>query len=276
MKNDVVRWSSTPTNARRAEYESTIENGAAGGITNAALKSSGRLLSRQQIQFHTQQQQQQQQYCDTNNASFLNATPTAATTKRTNSFLVNSRYHSISKSKNNNNNAIKPKTAFVSIANNTPLLSRHLQLQQQVKPPRTFTPFAAFALHLNRILLNCLQLNVILVFLLLLCTLNVGFVTVPYANAAIVASNASLSAVAAAVNAIDDGVVYQLDYEEAGDNSGGDGDSARHFTHTWAVHIPSGGSGVADQVAKDHGFVNMGKVCLFYEVTYSTYSHARK
>uniref|UniRef100_W8C611 Uncharacterized protein n=1 Tax=Ceratitis capitata TaxID=7213 RepID=W8C611_CERCA len=69
MKNDVVRWSSTPTNERRAEYESTIENGAAGGITNAALKSSGRLLSRQQIQFHTQQQQQQPGAHETSNST---------------------------------------------------------------------------------------------------------------------------------------------------------------------------------------------------------------
>lgn len=34
-----------------------------------------------------------------------------------------------------------------------------------------------------------------------------------------------------------------------------------HYTHTWAVHIPNGDeSGRADQVAADHGFVNLGKV----------------
>lgn len=37
-----------------------------------------------------------------------------------------------------------------------------------------------------------------------------------------------------------------------------------HYTHTWAVHIPNGDeSGRADQVAEDHGFVNLGKVCVF-------------
>ncbi|KAL5274649.1 FURIN family protein [Megaselia abdita] len=34
-----------------------------------------------------------------------------------------------------------------------------------------------------------------------------------------------------------------------------------HYTHTWAVHIPNGDySGKADQVAEDHGFVNLGKI----------------
>lgn len=35
--------------------------------------------------------------------------------------------------------------------------------------------------------------------------------------------------------------------------------SVAHFTQQWAVHI-SGGRSVADQVALDHGFVNVGEV----------------
>lgn len=34
----------------------------------------------------------------------------------------------------------------------------------------------------------------------------------------------------------------------------------KHFTSTWAVHIP-GGDDVADYVAREHGFTNLGKVC---------------
>lgn len=35
-----------------------------------------------------------------------------------------------------------------------------------------------------------------------------------------------------------------------------------HFTHTWAVHIPNGDENeTANLVAKDHGFINIGKVC---------------
>lgn len=32
-----------------------------------------------------------------------------------------------------------------------------------------------------------------------------------------------------------------------------------HYTQQWALHI-SGGRDVADQVAKDHGFTNVGEV----------------
>lgn len=36
----------------------------------------------------------------------------------------------------------------------------------------------------------------------------------------------------------------------------------KHFTSTWAVHIP-GGDEDADYVAREHGFTNLGKVCRF-------------
>lgn len=35
--------------------------------------------------------------------------------------------------------------------------------------------------------------------------------------------------------------------------------STAHYTQQWAVHI-SGGKEVADDVAADHGFVNLGEV----------------
>ncbi|EDW51224.1 GM17714 [Drosophila sechellia] len=68
---------------------------------------------------------------------------------------------------------------------------------------------------------------------------------------------------------------YVLDYETGGrakltPNNGKFGQSGSsgsnnnhivgHYTHTWAVHIPNGDNGMADAVAKDHGFVNLGKV----------------
>ncbi|TDG48844.1 hypothetical protein AWZ03_004747 [Drosophila navojoa] len=74
---------------------------------------------------------------------------------------------------------------------------------------------------------------------------------------------------------------YVLDYENAavssGAGSGADsgsgsdsgagsarnvrevGGNGGHYTHTWAVHIPNGDNGIADAVAKEHGFVNLGK-----------------
>ncbi|XP_036233040.2 furin-like protease 1 [Bactrocera oleae] len=239
MKNDVVRWSSAaiaPGARESTSHKSkpfptlTATRAHPNVVTAHASSYSGHL-----------ELQKQQQYCDTN-ASFLNATKPVTTTK-TSSYLIIPRQHSKRKS-------------------NT--LSRHFQSQQRQKQTynthhrrqhgvkvRTFA-----ALHLNRILLNCVQLNVFLVFLL--CTLNVGFVIVPNVSAAIV-SNASDLLVGGAVNALDGGVTYQLDYEES--NSGTDKDGATgHYTHTWAVHIPNGDDDVADQVARDHGFVNMGKI----------------
>ncbi|XP_030078779.1 furin-like protease 1 isoform X1 [Drosophila hydei] len=65
---------------------------------------------------------------------------------------------------------------------------------------------------------------------------------------------------------------YVLDYETAavGSGAGSGAGSARsvravggnggHYTHTWAVHIPNGDNGIADAVAKEHGFVNLGKI----------------
>lgn len=35
--------------------------------------------------------------------------------------------------------------------------------------------------------------------------------------------------------------------------------SIAHYTQQWALHI-SGGSSVADQVAEDHGFINLAEV----------------
>lgn len=37
----------------------------------------------------------------------------------------------------------------------------------------------------------------------------------------------------------------------------------KHFTSTWAVHIP-GGIEIADRVAEEHGFINLGKVSPFF------------
>lgn len=41
-----------------------------------------------------------------------------------------------------------------------------------------------------------------------------------------------------------------------------------HYTPTWAVHVPDG-QDAADAVARDHGFINLGKVrvkYIFYSV----------
>uniref|UniRef100_A0A034VHS7 furin n=1 Tax=Bactrocera dorsalis TaxID=27457 RepID=A0A034VHS7_BACDO len=246
MKNDVVRWSSLE-NAQSAR-ESTPNKSKPFPSLNATRAHPSAVTAHAASNSGQLPLQKQQQYCDTN-ASFLNATK-PITTIKTSSYLIIPRQHSKRKSE-------------LAASSNT--LSRHfLSQQQQIQTnnahhrrqhevkARTFA-----ALHLNRILLNCVQLNVFLVFLL--CTLNVGFVIVPSVSAAIV-SNASVLLVGGAVNALDDGSTYQLNYAERGDSGTDSEGAAGHYTHTWAVHIPSGDDGVADQVARDHGFVNMGKI----------------
>lgn len=53
--------------------------------------------------------------------------------------------------------------------------------------------------------------------------------------------------------------LYELSNEDIAYNTAG------HYTHTWAVHIPNGDEdGKVDSVAFDHGFVNLGKVCKNY------------
>lgn len=50
-------------------------------------------------------------------------------------------------------------------------------------------------------------------------------------------------------------------YNEFSDSDLSDGSGLGHYTPTWAVHIPNGDvDGRADQVARDHGFINLGKV----------------
>ncbi|XP_030376471.1 furin-like protease 1 isoform X1 [Scaptodrosophila lebanonensis] len=98
-------------------------------------------------------------------------------------------------------------------------------------------------------------------------------------NVGFVAGNAAAAAHAAKVEAATPSVLppYVLDYETASGNAGsgspskligasvsGEGESGSngvgHYTHTWAVHIPNGDNGIADAVAKDHGFINLGKI----------------
>ena len=74
--------------------------------------------------------------------------------------------------------------------------------------------------------------------LIILCSLNIGFVTSTYVEKNLSKINN-----------------YDLDYEEDFNNYAG------HYTHTWAVNIPDGDRDrKADTVAHDHGFVNLGKV----------------
>ncbi|EDW38279.1 GL12505 [Drosophila persimilis] len=120
--------------------------------------------------------------------------------------------------------------------------------------------------------------------LVFICNFNVGFVAGSVASASSPAPTPAPPSLK--VDAGQSPVLppYVLDYETGGrakltpsnggkyGNSGGSSSSSSgggssnnavgHYTHTWAVHIPSGDNGNADAVARDHGFVNLGKMTI--------------
>ncbi|KAH8335407.1 hypothetical protein KR074_000811 [Drosophila pseudoananassae] len=124
-------------------------------------------------------------------------------------------------------------------------------------------------------LLSILQISAVV----FLCNFNVGFVAGSVASSA-APPPAPPSPPASPSLKLDQSPVlppYVLDYEAdgrakltpsksngngkyGGSGSGGQNQIAGHYTHTWAVHIPDGDDGKADAVAKDHGFVNLGKI----------------
>ncbi|XP_037816403.1 furin-like protease 1 isoform X1 [Lucilia sericata] len=88
-------------------------------------------------------------------------------------------------------------------------------------------------------LLFLLQLSV----LVILCSLNIGFVTSANLEEKVLPSSDTHK------------FIHGLHEEESLNNIGG------HYTHTWAVHIPDGDKdGKAEKVANDHGFINLGRI----------------
>ncbi|SPP83991.1 blast:Furin-like protease 1%2C isoforms 1/1-X/2 [Drosophila guanche] len=254
MKNDVVRWSRQPTSniISRSSSSSSSRNHTnrskcnklnvrhaakrrASSHTNVVANTA---LQRQ----HAEGQQQTIIECDIRNFNFN-------CNLFKNSFLTQCE---TKLSGNNNNN------------------SRHL-----TKTKRTTT-------NASSALLFILKFSAVV----FLCNFNVGFVA-----GSVGAASASSSASAPPTPAppslkVDAGQSpvlppYVLDYETGGrakltpnnggkyGNSGGSGgggssssstNAIGHYTHTWAVHIPNGDNGMADAVARDHGFVNLGKI----------------
>ena len=101
---------------------------------------------------------------------------------------------------------------------------------------------------------NYLTLSVVLVFL---CNFNIGF--------ALAEATSSAAKLSKTSNVELNELPYVLDYEDvavAPQLEDASSSHSKHYTHTWAVHIPDGDKNetLVQQVAKDHGFVNLGKV----------------
>ncbi|XP_017079884.1 furin-like protease 1 isoform X2 [Drosophila eugracilis] len=287
MKNDVVRWSRQPTSNINISSSSSISGSSSNsrsGSSNISHKhrSKSNKLNARQLGPHAarscqqregdvegEEQQQQQQTiieCDIGNFNFdCNLFKT--------SFLTQYKPKLSGKINcNSNSNRNRSKCNHSS----SRISSRHLAKTKSV-------------------LLLALQFSAVV----FLCNFNVGFVAGSVASSAAAAtSSASGSSPPAPASPPSAAAPpsppsppssplkvdpngqspvlppYILDYETGGrvkltPNSGKYGQSGSsgsnnqivgHYTHTWAVHIPNGDNGMADAVAKDHGFVNLGKI----------------
>jgi len=261
MKNDVVRWSRQPTsniNSSNISSSNCRSSSSNSNISSHKHRSKSNKLNARQLGPHAarscrqrEEKEEEQQTiieCDIGNFNFdCNLFKT--------SFLT---HH-------------KPK-----LSGNSKSRSRCINSSRHLAKTKA-------------VLLLALQFSAVV----FLCNFNVGFVAGSVATAASSASGSSPStssppAPPAApppqppssplkVDPNGQSPVlppYVLDYETGGKakltpNSGKYGQSGSsgsnnqivgHYTHTWAVHIPNGDNGMADDVAKDHGFVNLGKV----------------
>ncbi|XP_017958670.1 furin-like protease 1 isoform X3 [Drosophila navojoa] len=256
MKNDVVRWSGQPNSDSKnnnnnnssscsssssrsknnSKYRQEISN-----INN--VQSMQHVASKRSCQstatmanvaatssnWQQQQQQQQQQTineCDITNLNY-------------NCNLFNISFLTTTTTTNKENNR----------------KTKCIRRRHSIEPRATQTPTST-------------SLRLLLQFSLVvfLCKLNVGFAAkmepghaqspllspyvLDYENAA-VSSGAGSGADSGSGS--DSGAGSARNVREVGGNGG-------HYTHTWAVHIPNGDNGIADAVAKEHGFVNLGKI----------------
>ncbi|XP_017141107.1 furin-like protease 1 isoform X1 [Drosophila miranda] len=261
MKNDVVRWSRQPTSNIISSNSTTSSSRSRSNRSHNNRRQCNKLKVQHAAASHTtvagnnagqQQQQQKEQQtiieCDIRNFNFnCNLFKTSFLTQ-CKPKLSGSNSNSGSGSSSNNNNNNKN--------------SRHSTIRKRI-------------INIEWALLFIVQFSA----LVFICNFNVGFVAGSVASASSPAPTPASPSLK--VDAGQSPVLppYVLDYETGGrakltpsnggkyGNSGGSSSSTGsgnnavgHYTHTWAVHIPSGDNGNADAVARDHGFVNLGKI----------------
>nr|NP_001262953.1 furin 1, isoform H [Drosophila melanogaster]AGB96333.1 furin 1, isoform H [Drosophila melanogaster] len=262
MKNDVVRWSRQPTSnttnsssSSRSDSNSTHKHRSKSNKLNARQLGSNAARSCQQrssVATTLEDEQQTIIECDIGNFNF-----------DCNLF----------------------KTSF---------LTQHKQKRSGKSSSKSKSNRSRPLAKTKAVFLLALQFSAVV----FLCNINVGFVAGSVATAASSAGGSSPAAPSSAPSSPPTVAVppppppssalkvdpngqspvlppYVLDYETGGKakltpNNGKFGQSGSsgsnnnhivgHYTHTWAVHIPNGDNGMADAVAKDHGFVNLGKI----------------
>lgn len=252
MKNDVVRWSGEPTSNTISSSSSSSSSFNCNSIHNRGChkhKSKGNKLNARKLGQHAARSCQQR----------------AAPEQQQTIIECDIR--------NFNLNCNLFKTSYITQC--------QPRLSGSSSPSSSRNRKKANSRHLARTkawLLSILQISAVV----FLCNFNVGFVAGSVASSASPppAPPSPPASLGPKLDSNGQSPVlppYVLDYETDGrakltpSNSNGNGkygssgsgnqnQIAGHYTHTWAVHIPDGDNGKADAVAKDHGFVNLGKV----------------
>ncbi|KAH8358982.1 hypothetical protein KR093_003624, partial [Drosophila rubida] len=265
MKNDVVRWSRQPNSNSNNNSNST---------NSRHSHSQSNNKQQQQHRRHGGSTQLRQRHVASSKRSCHSNANVAATRWQQQQQHENQQQTIIECdiTRNFNFDCNLLKTSFLTPQQNKSKCNRSRHFK--ASPATSTSSTSAYASASASALLLILQFSIAV----FLCNINVGFATASAAPK--VESGHAQSPLLPP---------YVLDYETssgggggggAGGGSGsgasnsaaqltansgvrpsGAGGDAGHYTHTWAVHIPNGdNNGIADAVAKEHGFVNLGKI----------------
>ncbi|XP_055850087.1 furin-like protease 1 [Episyrphus balteatus] len=229
MKNDVVRWTTSSLTSPHNSANMTV-------IETASARTKVSNSSSSIVKHHKSPRRRNLSLSTLSSVTSYNSTTPLTTTIMTststttnkinrkilNNYCDNSTQLGVSKSTtNNNNNETSSKNVWRQSTGRHTLDLERMRSRSSTIFMRPRAFFVDKRTDFTKFLVLCLQISVVLC----LCSSNVG----------VVADDSEL---------------------EANPSTPGG-----HFTHTWAVHVPNGEEeGLADRVASDHGFINLGKI----------------
>ncbi|XP_017874788.1 PREDICTED: furin-like protease 1 isoform X4 [Drosophila arizonae] len=258
MKNDVVRWSGQPnSDSTNSSSSSNNNNSSSSSRSKNNSKYSQEISNINNVQ--SMQHVANKRSCQST-AAMANVAATSATWQQQQQQQQQTINECDITSLNYNCNLFN--ISFLTTTTST-TNKEHNRKTKCIRRRHSIEPKATQTQTPTSTSLRLLLQFSLVVFL---CKLNVGFAAkmepghaqspllspyvLDYENAA-VSSGAGSGADSGSGS--DSGAGSARNVREVGSNGG-------HYTHTWAVHIPNGDNGIADAVAKEHGFVNLGKI----------------
>ncbi|XP_033150699.1 furin-like protease 1 isoform X3 [Drosophila busckii] len=242
MKNDVVRWSSKQPSISKNKNNNRFQNGgSACNKTQQEARCSS--LCKSKSSAKSGQHIARKETCQQKNVVRTICLWKGAEQRQQQTIIE-------CDIANDNFNCNLFKASFLTQYKKKPNRSRNL------KTPSASLSLSPTSSSASTTLLLLLQFSIVA----FLCNFNVGF------------ASASVAPKVDPSHGQSPLLPYVLDYETGTANNANSaqlksspsrspGQDAGHFTHTWAVHIPNGDkNGIADAVAKEHGFVNLGKI----------------